>query len=258
MPFFPARRFRLTFLFMMTLLSILILCALMIRPEVRFDPAAPVMSADAGNASGEEKIVYLTFDDGPSAVTEDILDYLQRENIPATFFVIGMETERAETLLKRMQAEGHSIGLHSYTHNYCSIYESPEAFFADQQRLIDYLEPILGETPDFFRFPGGSCNATAEAGVLDGIRAEAEERDLRWFDWNSVAEDSGSSAAPADQMAENIISTGGDRNRIMGLMHDNSIRTTAVDCLRIIVPYYRERGYTFKAITETTRPIRFR
>ena len=58
-------------------------------------------------------------------------------------------------------------------------------------------------------------------------------------------------------MAENIIQSGGDKERIIILMHDNSIRTTAVDCLRIIIPYYKEKGYQFKTLTPTTEPIQF-
>lgn len=258
---------------MLILLGIFICCALFIRPENRFlskensniiPTEADTEQIDAGDSDtpgyseNTKKIVYLTFDDGPSAVTEDILDYLQEENIPATFFVIGMETDRAETLLKRMVAEGHSIGLHTYSHSYSKIYASPDAFFADQDKLCAYLQPIIGYTPTIFRFPGGSCNATAEEWALVQIRKQAKENGMVWFDWNSLAEDSGASAAPADQMAQNIISTGGDKKRIMILMHDNSIRTTAVDCLRIIVPYYREKGYTFEAITKDTKPIQFR
>ncbi len=248
---------------LLALLGIFICCALMIRPEsaVIVPTGAEQMDAgspETGYTEDTEKTVYLTFDDGPSAVTEDILNYLQEEGIPATFFVIGMETDRAKVLLKRMVAKGHSIGLHTYSHRYGKIYASPDAFFADQDKLCAYLQPIIGYTPTIFRFPGGSCNATAEEWALVQIRQRAKEKGMVWFDWNSLAEDSGASAAPADQMAENIISTGGDKKRIMVLMHDNSIRTTAVDCLRIIVPYYREKGYTFAAITEDTPPIQFR
>ena len=256
-------------LFMLMLLGIFVCCALFIRPEGRFteEPAVDTAAgADAGQmdaggpeaAETPEKVVYLTFDDGPSAVTEDILDYLQEEEIPATFFVIGMETDRAEKLLKRMVTEGHAIGLHTYSHKYSEIYASPDAFFADQEKLCNYLKPIIGYVPTFFRFPGGSCNATAEEWTLNEICRQAKEKGLVWFDWNSLAEDSGATAAPADQMAQNIISTGGEKNRILILMHDNSVRTTAVDCLRIIVPYYKEKGYTFKALTADTKPIQFR
>lgn len=251
------------------LLGIFVCCALFFRPESRFaedpavDTAADAGQLDAGGTQAAEpeepeKVVYLTFDDGPSAVTEDILDYLQQEEIPATFFVIGMETDRAEQLLRRMVTEGHAIGLHTYSHSYSEIYASPDAFFADQEKLCNYLKPIIGYLPTIFRFPGGSCNATAEEWTLNEICRRAKEKGLVWFDWNSLAEDSGATAAPADRMAQNIISTGGEKNRILILMHDNSVRTTAVECLRIIVPYYKEKGYTFKTLTADTKPIQFR
>jgi peptidoglycan/xylan/chitin deacetylase (PgdA/CDA1 family) len=234
---------------MLAVLVVALGCALFL-PAVE-DTAVPT------GAEPAQKVVYLTFDDGPSAVTEGILDYLQEQQVQATFFVIGMETERAETLLKRMVAEGHSIGLHSYSHQYSAIYAYPEAFFADQQKLCDYLQPIIGYTPTIFRFPGGSCNATASDWTLSEIRRQAEEKGMVWFDWNALAEDSGATTAPADQMAQNIIGTGGERDRILVLMHDNSVRTTAVDCLRIIIPYYKEKGYTFAALTADTEPIQF-
>ncbi len=204
-----------------------------------------------------QKTVYLTFDDGPSAVTEDILDYLKAESIPATFFVIGMETDRAQQLLPRMIEEGHSIGMHSYSHKYQQIYESASSFFQDLDQLSEYLTSIIGYSPDIFRFPGGSCNSTADKQVLEDIKQAAADKGLVWFDWNSVAEDSGASAADPGSMADNIISTGKDRDRILVLMHDNSVRTTAVDCLKIIVPYYREKGYQFEALTSDTLPIQF-
>lgn len=204
-----------------------------------------------------QKTVYLTFDDGPSGVTAEILDYLKQESIPATFFVIGMETKRADELLPRMLEEGHSIGMHSYSHKYQRIYDSADSFFQDLDQLADYLTQIIGYAPDFFRFPGGSCNSTADPQVLEEIKQTATKRGLVWFDWNSVAEDSGASAADPETMADNIISTGGDKDRILILMHDNSVRTTAVDCLKIIVPYYREKGYHFEALTADTPPIQF-
>ena len=229
------------------LLSLLLICMWVGR--ISAQPDAVPTSAD------EEKVVYLTFDDGPSAVTADILDYLAQEEVPATFFVIGIDTERGRGLLRRMVEEGHSVGLHSYSHVYSEIYASPDAFFADQQKLRTFLKGTIGYTPSIFRFPGGSSNTVAEEWVLAGIRQRAGEEGLTWFDWNAVAEDSGPTASPPGEMADNIIRSGGEKDRILILMHDNSIRTTAVDCLRIIVPYYKEKGYRFEALTPATDPI---
>ena len=176
-------------LFMLMLLGIFVCCALFFRPESRFteEPAVDAAAeADAGQmdagspeaAETPEKVVYLTFDDGPSAVTEDILDYLQEEDIPATFFVIGMETNRAEKLLKRMVTEGHSIGLHTYSHKYSEIYASPDAFFADQEKLCNYLKPIIGYVPTFFRFPKESSSTfreTSSCSRSHSCRARCEQ-----------------------------------------------------------------------------------
>ena len=215
------------------------------------------VAVPTGAETGGQPTVYLTFDDGPSQVTGDILDYLAEEQVPATFFVIGVDTDRGKAMLRRMVAEGHGIGMHTYSHVYSEIYASPDAFFQDQEKLQDYLKEVIGYVPSIFRFPGGSSNYTAEEWVLDEICTRAKAKGLVWFDWNSVAEDSGSTAAPPGEMAENIISTGGDKERIIVLMHDNSIRTTAVDCLKIIIPYYKEKGYQFKTLTPATDPIQF-
>ena len=242
--------------------SSLFLCALLlicicIGAFSSLKPAAPPAAVPAGAETGGQPTVYLTFDDGPSKVTGDILDYLAEEEVPATFFVIGIDTDRGKTLLRRMVQEGHAVGLHTYSHVYSEIYDSPDAFFADQKKLRDYLKGVIGYSPAIFRFPGGSNNYTAEGWVLDGICAEAQKEGLVWFDWNAVAEDSGSTAAPPGEMAENIIQSGGDKERIIILMHDNSIRTTAVDCLRIIIPYYKEKGYQFKTLTPNTELNQF-
>ena len=235
--------------------ALLTLFLLAVLPRASKD--ASLQEAYPAMGEAEEKVVYLTFDDGPSAVTEEILDYMDGEGIQATFFVIGMETERAEKLLNRMKEEGHAVGLHSYSHDYGKIYASPDAFFSDQKKLRSYLEEKAGLSPSIFRFPGGSRNSTAPDWVLAEIKARAQKENLSWFDWNAVASDSGSSAAPAETMAENIIESGGEKERILVLMHDNSIRTTAVPCLKIIVPYYREKGYRFEKLESDTPPVRF-
>ncbi len=205
----------------------------------------------------EEKVVYLTFDDGPSVITEKILNILKKENVPATFFVTGATTERGKNLYLRMKEEGHSIGIHSYSHKYDEIYTSSEAFLKDFERLEEHLKNIVGETPKIFRFPGGSTNSTVNPEVIEEIKTKISEKGYVFFDWNSLAKDDKSTVSDAGEMFKNIIKSGGDRNRILILMHDDTIRTTAPDCIKAVIKHYRDKGYTFKALTENTVPIQF-
>ena len=207
--------------------------------------------------SSDGKVVYLTFDDGPSVVTAEILDVLKEEGIPATFFVIGATTQRGKDLYCRIVEEGHALGIHSYSHRYGEIYESADAYMADFLRLSDHLEDIAGVRPTIFRFPGGSNNRHASAAVLKEIKERMEKLGNVWFDWNAIAKDDGSQTASADDMFRNIVKSAGDKSRILILMHDDTIRTTAPECIRMLAEYYRDLGYRFEKLTPETEPIRF-
>ena len=212
------------------------------------------MAAEAS----EEKVVYLTFDDGPSVVTEKILDILKAENVPATFFVTGATTDRGKRLYHRMKDEGHSIGIHSYSHKYGEIYVNSEAFMKDFTRLEAHLREIVGETPKIFRFPGGSTNSTVSPAVISEIKEKIAEKGYIYFDWNSLGKDDLHTPTSADDIFLNVTKSGGDRKRILILMHDDTIRITAPDALKKIIKHYKEKGYRFEALTENTKPIQFK
>lgn len=211
----------------------------------------------AASEPDSEKIIYLTFDDGPSVVTADILDLLKEKNIPATFFVTGATTDRGKMLYQRMVDEGHSIGIHSYSHKYDKIYASADAYLADFQRLRNHLQEIVGETPKIFRFPGGSNNSHASAATLEKVKEATAKQGYVFFDWNALAKDDKATPTPAETMFKNIIKSGKDEDRILILMHDDALRTTAVDCIKMLIDYYTEKGYLFEALTEDTPPIQF-
>ena len=206
----------------------------------------------------DKKVVYLTFDDGPSVVTEKILDVLKEEQIPATFFVTGATTDRGKTLYKRMKEEGHSIGIHSYSHKYSEIYLNSEAFMKDFTRLEEHLREIVGETPKIFRFPGGSTNSTVLPEVISEIKNKIAEKGYVYFDWNALGKDDLHTPTSSEDIFLNVINSGKDRKRILILMHDDAIRKTAPDALEKIIKYYREKGYCFEALTENTAPIQFK
>ncbi len=208
-------------------------------------------------SGAEEKVVYLSFDDGPSAVTAEILDVLKEEEVPATFFVIGATTERGLGLYRRILEEGHALGIHSYSHRYSEIYASADAYAADFQRLADHLEETAGVRPTIFRFPGGSNNQHASKAVLKEIKARMKKAGNVWFDWNAIAKDDKAKAAPAQEMFDNVVKTAGDKGRILILMHDDALRTTAPECIRMLIDHYRQLGYRFEKLTAETEQICF-
>lgn len=116
--------------------------------------------ADSKTADGERK-VYLTFDDGPSGNTGEILDILAEYDVKATFFVVGKEEEKYQPLYKRIVEEGHTLAMHSYSHKYDEIYQSKESFAADLSKLQEFLYDTTGVWCRYCRFPGGSSNTVS-------------------------------------------------------------------------------------------------
>ena len=127
-------------------------------PQIQEDSSGAEASEPvAEESSGQEEIhkVYLTFDDGPSIYTNDILDILDSYNVKATFFVVGKEGTNAEEALQRIVDEGHTLGMHSYSHKYKELYESMDSFTQDFARIRDYIYQATGVESVCYRFPGG-------------------------------------------------------------------------------------------------------
>ena len=132
------------------------------RETERAEPEAVLVSGMEGtaNQAGPDDIhnVYLTFDDGPSDRTAEILDILAEYDVKATFFVTGREDEQSQALYRRIVDEGHTLGMHSYSNKYSEIYQSEDAFAEDYRKLRDYLKEVTGVDCRYYRFPGGSSN----------------------------------------------------------------------------------------------------
>lgn len=178
--------------------------------------------------------VYLTFDDGPSANTKEILDILDHYGVKATFFVVGKEGDWAEEALAEIVARGHSLGMHSYTHQYTNIYKSVEAFAEDFVKLREYLENVTGVTSDIYRFPGGSSNTISD---LD-MREFAEYLDswnVRFFDWNVSSGDGDSRLLTVNELVKNSLEGIETREISIILMHDAVSKPTTVDALPEII-----------------------
>lgn len=196
-----------------------------------------------------EKIVFLTFDDGPSGNTGEILDILKKFNAKATFFVTGNNREY-DKMMKRAHDEGHAVGLHTYTHNYKEVYASKDAYFKDLQKISDLVEKVTGEKSMLIRFPGGSSNTVSAEytkGIMTELTKEVQERGYQYFDWNCDSTDAAGNNVPVETLVKNATSGQGDHINI--LMHDTDAKDTTVKALADIIKYYRGKGYSFRGLT---------
>ena len=212
--------------------------------------------AGDGNAleEGEHPKVYLTFDDGPSENTAKILDILKERNIKATFFVIGQEDEESKALYRRIVDEGHTLGMHSFSHKYDVIYQSLDAFKEDMEHLQSYLEEVTGVTPTIMRFPGGSSNKVSNVDIEELIRY-VKERGLTYYDWNVVSGDATSQVYTPDELVANVMDDVVKYDTSVVLMHDSSAKATTVDALLPMIDQLQALGAELLPIDYTTKPI---
>ncbi len=206
--------------------------------------------------SSGKKIVYLTFDDGPSAVTATILDVLKQYNVKATFFVTGVNGSSGISgkygyLTKRAYQEGHTIALHSYTHDW-SIYKSEAAYFADLTKLSDAVYKLIGVHPKYVRFPGGSNNGKWDNyGGLSSMKQlcnALHSKGYEYYDWNVSSTDASGSKVAVSKIVN--ASIGYSYDNINLLMHDLAGKTTTAQALPQIIEHYLSRGYEFRAISD--------
>lgn len=211
---------------------------------------------DTGNqkVEGQTQKVYLTFDDGPSENTAKILDILKEKNVKATFFVIGKEDEESKALYQRIVAEGHTLGMHSFSHKYSVIYDSLEAFEEDVNQLRSYLAEITGVEPDIMRFPGGSSNQVSNTDMTEFIRYLKEEG-ITYYDWNVASGDATSQAYTADELVQNVITDVEKYDTSIVLMHDAATKGTTVDALGPMIDQLQAMGVELLPIDENTKPI---
>ena len=204
-----------------------------------------------------EKVVCFTFDDGPSAVTEEILEILENENVPATFFVIGPNGEQTNKRLRAIADAGQEIGLHSWSHDYGKIYASADAYFEDLETEKAWIESVTGASPTSVRLPGGSTNVHAGREVLSFIKEELKKRGYVRYDWNADGKDSVVKGITAYEIEQNVLSCAEGKNTVVVLLHDSSVRKTTPKALSLLIEDFREQGYRFCRLSELPEPICF-
>ena len=202
-----------------------------------------------------EKVVFLTFDDGPSRNTVKILDTLKKYNAKATFFLIGENlTEDGVKIAKRALEEGHMLGMHTETHQYEKIYRSVDSFLSDYDKLASRFVEVFGECPAVFRFPGGSYSSYINP-IRRSLQQELERRGFLGYDWDVSGEDSVGTPT-AESIMENIFRDIGKREAPIVLLHDSPSSNLTAEVLPKILERLSEEGYTFMTL-EHREPYQF-
>ena len=225
-----------------------------------FSPAATAFAeAGSGSATEEplpEKWVCLTFDDGPSKTTPDVLAALNTAGVHGTFFVVATDyNEKYLPLLTEAAAAGHQIALHSASHEYSDIYQSSDAYWEDIALLKERIAPYVDvESIRYLRFPGGSTNTVSRCyggkGLMKQLKAEVEQKGWQWVDWNVCAEDAVGGHPSADTIYRNVVHETGEQTHCVVLMHDSSSTHTTAEALPDIIQWYADNGYTFLTVAE--------
>lgn len=203
----------------------------------RVDPANPVGG-----------VIYLTFDDGPGRHTGRLLDILAKYNVKASFFIVN---NGYYSTLTRMANEGHTVAIHSATHDFYEIYASEEAYFADLEKMQSIIATHTGTTPMLLRFPGGSSNTISRfnPGIMTRLSKLVEEKGYTYFDWNVDSRDAGG-VSTATGVFNNVVSAVAKKSTSVVLMHD--IKGYTVDAVEDIIIWGLENGYTFQALTASS------
>lgn len=233
-------------------------------PEPAFDPAQAYRLLAAGDRTGgaepndsqyavpEAPTVYLTFDDGPTKWTPQVLDILKEYGVPATFFVLGQLAEGQEDTIRRIVDEGHALGNHTYNHKYDELYGSFGNFWEQVKRTDDILRSITGQSVRLLRAPGGTAT-NFDAFYFYYL----EQAGYRVHDWTVDSGDSKRRNVPAEEIVRNV-KRSKLTHEVNVLLHDGAGHGQSVKALPEIIEYYQEKGYRFAALDERVKPASFR
>ena len=217
------------------------------QPTTEGETVQNVTEEQTGAIANGKK-VYLTFDDGPSIYTGQILDILAANNVKATFFVIGRDEEYYE-YYKRIVEEGHTIGMHSYSHVYSKLYQSVDSFADEVVKLQTLLKDVTGVECNLFRFPGGSSNRVAALPIEEYIDY-LNENDITYYDWNALSGDATSQNYSPEQLVANIMDDVAANEDSIVLMHDLQNQHATVESLQLLIDTLKAEGYEILPIDE--------
>lgn len=201
-----------------------------------------------------KKIIYLTFDDGPSCkITNKVLDILKENEVKATFFLIGNQIEGKEDIVKRINDENHSIGLHTFTHNYKCIYCNEDNFIGEMIECQNEINRVVGISPNIIRFPGGSYKHLNKK-YLNKLH----ESNFKVYDWNLDNTDGLNPKLSPYKLYTKATKGSKDLQTIILLMHCTDKNKNTCEALPKIIEYYKSQGYEFRTIDKETPEVYFR
>lgn len=224
-----------------------------VTEEVMPEKEEPYSANSIFNSNGKK--VYLTFDDGPSIYTGEILDILKENNVKATFFVVYNDDEELWPMYSRIAEEGHTLAMHSYTHVYKDIYSSLDSFKEDVSDIHDFLYEQTGVDCTYYRFPGGSSNSVSAVDIQE-LMQYLDDEGYTYFDWNSLSGDAVDAGLSAQELNNNILgyvrNNSGDS---IVLMHDLETAYGTVEGLEELITTLKKEGYEICPIDEDTVPV---
>jgi len=195
----------------------------------------------------DEKVIYLTFDDGPSVMTDKVLNILKENDVKATFFLIGNQLKDQEAIVKRIHTEGHSIGLHTYTHEYKKIYCTKKGFIAEMLKSQDEINSIIGIKPTTIRFPSGSRKHLTKT-----FLTQLHSHNFKVYDWNAAMSDGINCKTPVARLYSEATKTTVTNHPIILLMHCDYMHKNTCIALPGVIKFYKDNGYEFKIINDKT------
>lgn len=204
--------------------------------------------------SSGNKVVYLTFDDGPGAHTQQLLDILDKYNVKVTFFVTNVNSGY-ENMIAKEAAAGHTVAIHSASHDYKKIYSSVDAYFADLNEMSDIIYAQTGQCPKLIRFPGGSSNTVSLkycSGIMTTLTKAVTDQGYKYFDWNVSSGDAGGTTS-TEEVYQNVVNGMKSHNVSVVLQHD--IKGFSVNAVERIIQWGLANGYTFLPLTTSTEDV---
>ncbi|MGV3464473.1 MAG: polysaccharide deacetylase family protein [Heyndrickxia sp.] len=197
-----------------------------------------------------QKVVYLTFDDGPSTSSAKTLQLLKKYHAKATFFMLEPNIKKYQSIVKQMVKDGNSVGSHGVTHDIHKIYRSPNSFVKEMNQTSQTLKNITGVNSQLIRVPYGSVPYMKPA----FRKASGAEGFIMW-DWDIDSDDWQTTHGEFVQKIKNQVENCSGTRPVVVLMHE---KTTTVKYLEQVLQYFQQKGYKMEAISPNLKPVQFK
>lgn len=208
------------------------------------------------NANMQKRVAYLTFDDGPSKLTNEYLDILEKEGVNATFFLIGEQIdEEMEEVVKRSIKNGNEIGIHTYCHKADTIYQSEDTCYEDIMTVKKLIKDKFDYETKLYRFPWGSVNCYVKYFKSD-LAKRLRDEGIEYADWNVSGEDSVGYPSVSSIMS-NIRKDYDKYNEPVILLHDSASNKATLQALESVIKELKEKGYSFDILSNRSKTCHF-